>query len=207
MPMNVRNAKFVVSVRSDRTHRTRRPHHRDGGWRSSSASKLDDRHMLATGVVANVQVEPDTSPASNPRLRASAAGSTWPPPTRLESWCAASGRLVEVDFIRRPTVQPGMWPITVIPSGEQRQLLAKGFSAAGDEYPPRAFVFHRENEPFDNGDAAVLTHGTESLTDAAATTPLPEPGRRELLAMIADQVLWCGSDISNHPTEKSDDVR
>ena len=164
----------VDSARSDKPHRTRRHHRRNAGLGSSSSSQFDDREMLAIYTEADVKIESSTAPTANLHLRLSTRRTSRPTSPRLESRCATSGRLPEVDFIRSSAVQPSVWPIPVVPGDEQRQLSAKGVSAVGDHDPPRATVLHRENEPFDDGDTAVLPHGPESLKDASATTPLSE---------------------------------
>jgi len=161
--------------------------------------------MLAACTEADVKSESNTAPTTNLDLRRSARRASRPTLPWLESRCATSGRLPEVDFVGRPTVQPSVRPIAVVPRSKQRQLFAKGAPAAGDHDSPCATVLHRENEPLDDGDAAVLADGTEPLTDSLSTTPLSDSSRDELLAVIGDQVLRCGTRRSNRPTEKHGD--
>jgi len=61
---------------------------------------------------------------------------------------------------------------------------------AADGQQPRALVLHRSDEPLDHRDAAVLADGSESLLDAATTTPPAELLLRELNAVVGDEVSW-----------------
>ena len=140
----------------------------------SRSLQFNDRQVLSTREVADLELEPSTSPTANLHVRPSTRRTSRPTSPRLESRCATRGRLPEVDFIRSSAVQPSVWPIPVVPGDEQRQLSVKGISAAGDHDLPRALVLHRENKPFDDGDTAVLTHGTESLADTLSAAPLSE---------------------------------
>ena len=163
--------------------------------------------MLATCTESDVKIEPNTASTTNLRVWVSTPRPSWPTSSRLEPRCTTTGRLPEVDFIGRSTVQPRVWPIPVVPVDEQQQLLAKGVSAAGDHDPPCAIVLHGANGPFDDGDAAVLANRSEVLKDVSTTTPLSESNRDELLAVIGDQVLRRGSGLPNHTTEKHGDGR
>jgi hypothetical protein len=100
-----------------------------------------------------------------------------------------------------------MWPMTVVPHDEKRELTSEFLAAVRDDQPSRALVFDRPDESFDDGDTAVLTHGTESLADTVSAAPLSETSRDELLAVIGDQVLRSGSRLPNHPIEKHGDSR
>ena len=200
-------ARIVDSARTDTLRHLRRHCSRDAELGSSGCSQFDDGEMFAAGSEADVKIESSSASTVNVGLRSRTRRPSRPTSSRLEPRRTTTGRLSEVDFIGSSAVQPRVWPIPVVPGDEERQLLAKRVSAARDEYPSRALVLHRENEPFDHGDTAVLPHRTESLTDAFATTPLSESNRDELLAVIGDQVLRVGSGLPNHTTEKHGDGR
>lgn len=48
---------------------------------------------------------------------------------------------------------------------------------------PRALVLHRPDETLDDGDAAVLANGAETLVDTPATAPTSESLVNELRAL------------------------
>ena len=58
---------------------------------------------------------------------------------------------------------------------------------------PRAFVLEAQNEPFHQGDAAVLANGTEAGFDPIAVTPFLENATPELWTFVADDVFRGGT--------------
>ena len=140
----------------------------------SRSLQFNDRQVLSTREVADLELEPSTSPTANLHVRPSTRRTSRPTSPRLESRCATGGRLFKVDFIGSPEIQPGMWPMTVVPHDEKRELTSEFLAAVRDDQPSRALVFDRPDESFDDGDTAVLTHGTESLVDILSAAPLSE---------------------------------
>ena len=85
-------------------------------------SQLDDREMLAPGPVTDTKLESSAAPTTNLHLWLSARRASRPTSPRLETRCATSGRLPEVEFIGGSAVQRSVWPLRVVPGDEQRHL-------------------------------------------------------------------------------------
>ncbi len=84
-----------------------------------------------------------------------------------------------------------MRPVLVVPGEEQSEFPAKGSLALRDQDPTRCLVFHRPDEAFDNGDAAMLSNGAEPWENSLAFAPAPKGGAPEDGVLVADQVLGC----------------
>jgi hypothetical protein len=100
-----------------------------------------------------------------------------------------------------------MWPMAIVPGDEQRQFSANLASAVGDHEPSRALVLHRQNEPFDDRDAAVFANGFETLMYAFPATPSTKRLVAELLALVGDQVPRTRSGVRNDSAKKGADRR
>ena len=96
-----------------------------------------------------------------------------------------------VDLIGSGTPEPGVGPAAVEPGEVERQLVDEGGETVRDrDQTPRALDLDGSDAPLDYGQAAVLANGAESMADAPAATPALETLRRELSALVGDEVLW-----------------
>jgi hypothetical protein len=75
----------------------------------------------------------------------------------------------------------------------ERSLLQRN-----DGQEARALVLHRPDEPLDHREAAVLADGAEPLLNAAATAPRSELLRRELNAVVGDEVRGPAVEFATH---------
>lgn len=100
--------------------------------------------------------------------------------TQFEWWRLAIGLDVQfrgsthaiVEFLGCPGLQGLMRPEFIIPCYVQSKFLAHGSEVERHEDLPGTFVFHGEDEPFDDGNAAILTHSAESRLYLLFLTPL-----------------------------------
>lgn len=72
--------------------------------------------------------------------------------------------------------------------------------------PPEAFIFHGQDKPFDDGDAAVLVDRAESRPDLATPAPAFEGHAPELAALVADDISWQGFGLANSFGQKIPDL-
>ncbi len=63
---------------------------------------------------------------------------------------------------RNTAVERTVWPMLVVPSREQRHLFADRGDAKRDGDRACPFALERSEEPFDHGDASLLTNCSES---------------------------------------------
>ena len=116
---------------------------RPSWMRLGGSLQLYNREMLPTREVADLELEPSTSSATNRRLRTGAGRAAWPSASRFEAGHEAGRLFTKVDFVGGPYVQPSMWPMTVVPRQEQKKLAPKRIATVRDDQPSRALVFDR----------------------------------------------------------------
>ncbi len=92
---------------------------------------LDNWQVLASGVVAHLEIDSDPAPVSNVGLRCSTWRTLWPAASRFEARSEASRIEIVVDLIRRSTVERLARTIAVVPGREQRQLSSEPLSTVG----------------------------------------------------------------------------
>ena len=79
-----------------------------------------------------------------------------------------------VDLVGRAAVERHVRAMAVVPAGKSLEFLSHLFASHGDQDDARAERFHREDEPLDDGDAAVLADGAEARLDLASLAPVFE---------------------------------
>ena len=82
-----------------------------------------------------------------------------------------------------------MRPVLVVPGEERSEFPAKGSLALRDHDPARCLVFHRPDEAFDKGDAAVLSNRPVPWADRFPLAPALERRAPEDAVFVADQML------------------
>ena len=93
----------------------------------------------------------------------------------------------------RLAIQRRVRSILIEPVDIPHKLPAERLAAKWHEDYARAFVLEAQNEPFHQGNAAVLTNGAEAWRDPLAITPILEYAAPELLALVADDVFRGGT--------------
>ena len=112
-----------------------------------------------------------------------------------------------MDLVGRAIPEMFVRPMLVVPTDVERQLLPEPLPVKRNEHQlPCALGLDRSYQPLDHGDAAMLAHGTEPLTDSAATAPPAKPVVHELAALVGDQVPRCGSGLADRPPQKRPDL-
>jgi hypothetical protein len=134
----------------EENHRTR------GSLRRSF--QLNEWEVPAPRQVSNVPFDPLTAATSNLRLRAGRRRDPWPMSSRFKPWLQANRPSVEVDLVRRRTIESLLRPVSVVPVLKQRQPPVQGVALVGDQQSPRALALQRSREAFDHSDAAVLAN-------------------------------------------------
>jgi len=82
-----------------------------------------------------------------------------------------------------------MGSVAVVPGEVERQVLPESEQTIGYEnQAPGALALHGPDAPLDHREAPVLSNGPESVLNAPPTAPAVESPRRELNALISDQV-------------------
>jgi len=109
--------------------------------------------------------------------------------------------------MRRLAIQRRVRSILVEPEGIAAKLPAERLAAKWHDDDPRAFVFEAQNEPFHQGDAAVLTNGAEAGSDPLAITPVLERVAPELRAFVADNIFWRCACVDNGVFEEGLDTQ
>ena len=101
-----------------------------------------------------------------------------------------SGVEAKTDVHGNTSTQSLMRTELVIPGEVQRQDAAHVIGILGDSDLAGTFLLERTHEAFENGDAAVLADGTESLMNISEFlgTLGHEKGGGELRALIGDEV-------------------
>ena len=112
-----------------------------------------------------------------------------------------------VDLVGRATVENLVGTMPVVPDHEEKQLTPEVITPIRDHQLSSALALDRSDQPFDHGDAAVLAHGPESLTDAAATAPFPKASVGKLDALVRDEMPWLGCGSSQGMSEERPDRR
>ncbi len=150
----------------------------------------NDRQVLPPCAIPDAQFDHGTRPSANECVRYCASRSARPvcswfearPPTRRET--------SEVHLVGRASAESRVWPLRVEPSDVVVELAAeRGSRQRNDRQQPRALVLHRLDEPLDHSEAAVFADRAEALLDSVAAAPDAELLRRELNAVIGDQVI------------------
>ena len=101
------------------------------------------------------------------------------------------GNTIEVGFIRRTSVESRVRTMLVIPGDEVMQFTPEGIASRRNQQAARPLTFHGADKTLDEGDAAVLAHGTVPWCDLAVAAPGFEAFAPELHTLVADHVLRC----------------
>ena len=125
----------------------------------------------------------------------------------LEAGLCVFGWKASVDFDGCFSRKGLMRPMFVVPSEIQSQLGTDEIDGERDEHSAEAFAFDRPNEPLDDGDAAVPADRAVTPFDPLALTPVPERFAVELLAPVADDVLWAGPYPAHGAAQERPDLQ
>ena len=91
----------------------------------------------------------------------------------------------------------------IVPLNDHGQLVAKRFATKWNQWQLSKHQLHRQNEPFDDGDTAVLADLTEARLDVLTITPAFEIlAGPELWTFVADKMLRFGSTGGDGSPEK-----
>ena len=90
----------------------------------------------------------------------------------------------------------------VIPFGEQDELATEGIAPQRNENAARAFSLECEDEPLDDGQAAILTDRTVAWSDVSLSAPSLEPATPELTTFVTDEVFRPGLRRVDAATEE-----
>jgi len=160
------------------------------------APKRNDRQVLPAAAMLDDQLHDGTGSPPNERVRLRARRAARPSIPRLEAWPTASGERTEVDLVRGACPEPTVRPLRVVPGDVVIELATeRGLRQGHDRQQPRALVLHRLDESLDDGEAAVLPDGAESLLDAATAAPRDERVGGELRTVIGDEVAGPMADL------------
>jgi len=147
----------------------------------------------------DAQLNHRTGPSSNQRVWHRAWRSSRPTCARLESRPPTRGKRTEVHLVGCAGTDPRVRSLGVVPGDVLVELATEcGARHGHDGQEPRALVFQRTDEPLDHGEAAVLADGAESLLDAATAAPRVEVLRRELRAVVRDEVAGAFTESAAH---------
>ncbi len=167
------------------------------------ASKRHDGEMLPPAAVLDTQLDRNSWSSSHERMRRSARRPSWPTGSRFESRSPASRESPEVDLVGRASTESRVGPPGVQPRHVVVELTSERRSREGhDGQQARALVLHRLDPSFDDGEAAVLADGAEALLDSATAAPGVEHFRRELRAVVRDEVARPATDLPAHSAEE-----
>ena len=83
-----------------------------------------------------------------------------------------------------------MWTILIVPVHEERNFSSDTILTQRNDYASGAFVFYGPHQPFNNGDASILSNGSEALFDASwfGTAPRSEIFRDKLTPLVGDEM-------------------
>ena len=90
----------------------------------------------------------------------------------------------------------------VIPRGVARQFSTHFVDVHGHKNAASAFVLHGSNEPFDDGNGSVFTHGAVSNPYLLSLRPFPESIAIELCTPVTDDVLGVAASSSHGPAKE-----
>ena len=107
-----------------------------------------------------------------------------------------------IHLMRRLTVEPRVRAILVEPIGKPVKFLAKRFPVKWHENDARAFVLQAQDESLDYRDTAASANGAEPRFYGLAIAPALERITPELRALVADDILRCGSWVVNGAFEE-----
>src|SRR5690606_13580332 len=138
------------------------------GWLRSLAN-LDQRKMLTPLFEVDDDLEARPS-GSAQRRRALLEGS------RFEAWPIASRLQTETHLVGRAAAKALMRPALIVPGSIQGELASHLLDAHGHENSSERFVLQRENEAFNDSNAAFLADSAEARGDAQAGAPLDVVG-------------------------------
>jgi hypothetical protein len=144
------------------------------------APERDDGKVLASSVVVDVKLEPDSRLTSDEDLRRRTSRSSGPARTGLKARHPGCPAPPVVDLIRRGTSEPGMRPAGVVPREVKGQILAEDGQTVGDEdQQPSALVLEAPNAPLDYRETSVLPDCPKSVLDPSPVAPSVESSRGE----------------------------
>ena len=141
---------------------------------SSHPAQFDYRKMASCLKKADDETKPYAGFSLDRDLRGSTRGSPRPLWPRLVSRLFRGRPEAEVNFLRCFSTQSLMRAKAVVPRNVKGELRLHVFEAKGDKDFSCVFVLQRENRSLDDGDASVLSNGSESRTDLHATAPVLE---------------------------------
>jgi hypothetical protein len=126
------------------------------------ALQRNDGKMATPGEIADVEQEPGSGLATNECLGRGARSTPGPAWAWLEAGQAGGMAAAMVDFVRRGRSEPGVRSVSVVPRGEERQVMMHSGESVGDEsQPARALGLEGPDGALDHGQAAVLADGAE----------------------------------------------
>ena len=109
-----------------------------------------------------------------------------------------------VHFVRCAARKRHVRTRLVVPDLEIRQFLAHLPVAQRDQEDSCAKPLQRQDEPFQDGNTAVLAHGAEPRPNAPSFAPAFESATPELRALVANQILGsCASVVDGAAQKRS----
>ena len=89
-----------------------------------------------------------------------------------------------IDVVGRATAERRVRPVLVVPTNEERNLVAKRVATKRNEHATRAYALHGAHKALDDGDTAVLANRSESQPDVSLPGPPLEAVAPELAALV-----------------------
>ena len=109
-----------------------------------------------------------------------------------------------VNLVRGSTAEPGVWAAAVVPGEVEPEFLPEGSESERDQdEPPGTLGLERPDAPLDHRKTPVLSNGPESVLNAPVTTPATEPSRRELNALVGNEMPGLLTHLPEYPFQES----
>ena len=96
-----------------------------------------------------------------------------------------------------------MRSMAVVPTHENAKFTPHRFTLERNQEVPRTVALQRSEEPLDDGDAAMLAHGSVAKPDSTSPTPTSVSSRLEHALFVAQEVARRRADVPDRTTEES----
>ena len=107
-----------------------------------------------------------------------------------------------VDFIWCPAAQGGVRPMLIVPFQDILKLATKVLASQRNPPQSTSDPLDCANRPLDNRNTPVFSHCSKPRRDPMTPAPGLELGARELLALVADEVLRLRPAVAHQSTQE-----
>ena len=165
-----------------------------------------NREVFAPVMERDFQLQPRARFAPHQGPRSGARRASGPTRSRLESRPPDGGILASITFVGRLATQPGMWSKGVVPLRDCNEFSPKALTPVRNQQQAGHQAFHRQDEPFDHGDAAVMAdRAVARWFDSRALAPFAESVAVELGTTVADNVFRCRPGLCDRSSQECAD--